>query len=322
MQVGAARGGTGGAALHGQNTAWRTHNLGWLLLSATDVFMREKLAIVHAAGFGQVTEVHMALVQNLDLHGSRLTELAARAGMTKPSMLELVDKVVRLGLVERRPDPDDQRAKMVMFTTAGLQMLTSLRQGVSQSDQRIATVMGADFVARMKERLTAYAAAVGGDQTAWTADSSWRTRNAGRALAAATRVFVRDVLRVVQENGFLTVTEADLRLFRHIGLDGTRQNEIGARAGTTKQAIAKLLEKAEALGFVTRRSDPGDGRAKIVTFTPAGLDFLKYVQMGTEEAERRAAYVAGKAFVDELRVHLGPYIVDAVGAAAPVAISA
>lgn len=294
--------------MNGQSTAWRTHNLGWLLLSATDVFMREKLGVVHAAGFSQVTEVHMALVQNLDLDGSRLTDIAARAGMAKPSMLELVDKAIRLGLVERRPDPDDQRAKMVMFTSTGLRMLTSLRQGVSQADQRIATAMGADFVARMKERLTAYAAAVGGDQTAWTADSSWRTRNAGRALAAAARVFVRDVLRVVQENGFVMVTEADLRLFRHIDLDGTRQNEICARAGTTKQAIAKLLEKVEALGFVARQSDPGDGRAKIVNFTRAGLDFLKYIEMGTEEAERRAAYVAGKAFIGELRTHLEPYI--------------
>ena len=53
----------------------------------------------------------MALVQNLDLYGTRLTEIAARAGMAKQSMLELVDKAERLSLVERRPDPDDQRAQ-------------------------------------------------------------------------------------------------------------------------------------------------------------------------------------------------------------------
>ena len=291
-----------------RNTKWRAQNLGYLLLSATDVFMREKLRVVHADGFVHVAEVHMALVQSLDLHGTRLTEIAARAGMTKPSMLELVDKVVRLGLVERRPDPGDQRAKVVMFTPAGLRMLSRLRQGITKAERRMAAEMGAEFVARLKERLGAYAATGGIGQTAWDGGSRWRTGNAGRWLAAAARVFVRDVLRIVHEDGFDRVSEVQLRLFRHIDLDGTRLTEIAARAGTTKQSAAELLGKAEAVGLVTRQSDPMDGRAKIVTFTPAGLDLLDVVRKGTAIAERRAAAVLGKAFVVELRAHLVTYI--------------
>ena len=291
-----------------RGTGWPAQNLGCLLLSATDVFMREKLRAVHADGFVQVAEVHMALVQSLDLHGTRLTEIAARAGMTKPSMLELVDKAEQLGLVERRPDPGDQRAKVVVFTPAGLRMLSRLRQGITKAERRMAAAMGAEFVARLKERLAAYAATAGIGQTAWDVGSKWRTGNAGRWLAAAARVFVRDVLRVVHEDGFASVSEVQLRLFRHIDLDGTRLTEIAARAGTTKQAAAELLDKAESLGLVTRQPDPMDGRAKIVSFTPAGLDLLDGVRKGTEIAERRAAHVIGKAFVAELRAHLAPYV--------------
>ena len=301
-----------------RHTEWRAHNLGYLLLSATDVFMREKLHVVHADGFVHVAEVHMALVQSLDLHGTRLTEIAARAGMTKPSMLELVDKAVRLGLVERRPDPGDQRAKVVMFTPAGLRMLSRLRQGIAKAERRMAAEMGAEFVARLKERLAAYAATGGINQTAWDGGSRWRTENAGRWLAAAARVFVRDVLQVVHADGSDRVSEVQLRLFRHIDLDGTRLTEIAARAGTTKQAAAELLGRAEALDLVMRQPDPVDGRAKIVMFTPTGLTLLETVRKGTEVAERRAAGVLGKAFVTELRAHLLTYI-NKTGQAVPQA---
>ena len=305
-----------------QNAAWRDRNLGRLLLSATDVFMREKLGVVHAGGFGRVTEAHMALVQNLDLHGTRLTEIAARAGMTKQSMLELVDKAERLGFVLRRPDPDDQRAKAVMFTPAGLRMLARLRRGIAAAERRMAAEMGAAFMARMKERLAAYAVATANGQEVSDGDTRWRTRNAGRLLAAAARVFVRDVLRVVHEGGFGTVTEVHLRLFRHIDLHGTRLTEIAGRAGTTKQAMAELLGKTEAVGLIARRPDPDDGRAKIIVFTPMGLSLLEQMRRGIEIAERRAADVTGEAFLTELLVKLEAYVARAGRAREPAAVRA
>lgn len=284
--------------------------------------MREKLGVVHAGGFERVTEVHMALVQNLDLHGTRLTEIAARAGMTKQSMLELVDKAEMLGLVERRPDRDDQRAKVVMFTPAGLRMLARLRRGIAAAERRMAAVMGAAFVARMKERLAAYAAATASGQEVPNGDATWRTRNAGRMLATASRVFVRDVLRVVHEGGFGTVTEVHLRLFRHIDLHGTRLTEIAGRAGTTKQAMAELLDKTEAFGLTARQPDPDDGRAKIIVFTPMGMGLLEQMRRGIEVAERRAADVTGEAFFTELLAHLEAYVASIGRAREPAAMGA
>ena len=79
-------------------------------------------------------------------------------------------------------------------------------------------------------------------------DTKWRTRNAGRLLAASSRRFVRDVLQAVQAGGFAQAAEVHIRLFRHLDRDGTRLTEIAARAGTTKQTMAQLLGRAEALG--------------------------------------------------------------------------
>ncbi len=305
-----------------QNAAWRTRNLGSLLLSATDVFLREKLGVVHAGGFEAVTEAHMALVQNLDLHGTRLTEIAARAGVTKQSMMELVDKAERLAIVERRADPDDRRAKMVIFTPAGLRMLARLRQGVAVAERRVAAVMGAAFVARMKQGLAAYAAVPAVGDAVSDDDIKWRTRNAGRLLAAAARIFVRDVLRAVHAGGFTSVTEMHLQLFRHLDRSGTRPTEIAARAGTTKQAVAEQLDRAEALGLVARQPDPQDRRAKIVVFTTEGFGLLQQVRAGIEVAERRMAHVVGEALLAELLVQLAAYVASVGRAREPVAMGA
>ncbi len=74
-----------------------------------------------AAGMGDVRPAQYAVCQQLGAapRGLRLTELAAYAGVTKPSMSALVDALERAGYVERVDDPTDQRAQLVRFTAKG-----------------------------------------------------------------------------------------------------------------------------------------------------------------------------------------------------------
>ena len=298
-----------------QSAAWRHRNLGRLLFSATDLFVRDKLRIVNAGGFGAVTEVQMALVQNLDLHGTRLTTIAARANMTKQSMLELVDKAEAQGLIERRSDPDDQRAKMVTFTPSGLDMLDRVREGVAAAEQRMEAVMGAAFVSDMKERLNLYIAAEeGGDADALKMsdrNAAWRRLSVNRVMVSASGAFVRDVLRVVHGGGFDAVAPVHLTVLRNLDLRGTRLTEIASRARMTKQAMAELIDKTEALAFVARRPDPDDGRAKVIVFTPAGHRLLEQVRRGVDSAEGRMAAVTGDDFIGLLRRRLTDYVASA-----------
>ena len=163
----------------------------------------------------------------------------------------------------------------------------------------------------MKERLAAYiAAATPAADGLGMSDRNdvWRARSVNRVLVLASGAFVRDVLRVVHEGGFDAVAEVHLALFRNLDLGGTRLTEIASRARMTKQAMAELVDKAEALGFVARQPDPGDGRAKIVVFTPAGLRLLDQHRKGIEAAERRMATVTSAAFVADLRAQLSAYV--------------
>ena len=74
---------------------------------------------LHAAGYHDHTAAHHPVFENIDPDGTRLTVLAARAGMTHQSMGELVGTLERRGYLARRSDPSDGRATLVLLTDRG-----------------------------------------------------------------------------------------------------------------------------------------------------------------------------------------------------------
>jgi DNA-binding MarR family transcriptional regulator len=90
-----------------------------VLRQTAKLMVDELIERLHAAGYGDVTTAHHPVFENIDAEGTRLTLLAARIGMTHQSMGELVEALERRGYVERRPDPSDRRARLVLLTAKG-----------------------------------------------------------------------------------------------------------------------------------------------------------------------------------------------------------
>jgi DNA-binding MarR family transcriptional regulator len=94
--------------------------------------LRQVLAGLAAAGFGDVRPAHFTVFQHMPPEGIRLTALADAALMTKQSMGYLVDDLEALGYVERAPDADDRRAKVVRLTARGRQVDDRVRAVIRQ----------------------------------------------------------------------------------------------------------------------------------------------------------------------------------------------
>jgi DNA-binding MarR family transcriptional regulator len=92
-------------------------DLGFLLAKAMqrwNELLAERFA---AAGFAEVRPSYgSALLPLFEEDGLRMGELAARAGLSKQALTELVRRLERDGLVERRPDPLDGRASLIFLT--------------------------------------------------------------------------------------------------------------------------------------------------------------------------------------------------------------
>ena len=73
------------------------------------------------AGFDDWTLAQCRVFQRINPDGSRLTDLADQAQMSKQSAGVLVDQLERLGYVRRVPDPTDGRARLIVITERGQQ---------------------------------------------------------------------------------------------------------------------------------------------------------------------------------------------------------
>src|SRR3954454_13528227 len=96
---------------------------------------------VVGAGFPQKPS-HSAVFAQIRPEGSRLTELARGANITPQAMGELVDELEQLGYVERRPDPTDRRAKLVVLTDKGTACIAAGRATIDGIEERLAQALG------------------------------------------------------------------------------------------------------------------------------------------------------------------------------------
>ena len=115
------------------------------------------LALANLAAREQISAAHIHITRHLGLQGSRLTELAEAAGMTKQAMGQLVDQCEAWGLVSRAPDPLDARARRVCFTDTGLAWLQAFRDAVQQAQAEFREAVGEDVATVVALGLEAYA---------------------------------------------------------------------------------------------------------------------------------------------------------------------
>ena len=117
----------------GQPPDLSDHSLSTLIGIADRVIADAVDAGLAAGGFGDLRRSHGVVFEMIDPAGSRVTDMARRARMTKQGMGQLVADLEVLGYLERCPDPADRRAKLVALTArgraavaAGLAALTDL----------------------------------------------------------------------------------------------------------------------------------------------------------------------------------------------------
>ena len=77
------------------------------------------ITAVEEDGFHDITLAQARLAAQIAEDGSRLTDLAERAQITKQSAGFLVDQLEKAGYVQRVPDPSDARARLIKFAERG-----------------------------------------------------------------------------------------------------------------------------------------------------------------------------------------------------------
>ena len=140
----------------------RGAHVGALLVAAERRFNEELVGALHRAGFADIRPGHGALFSNIDAEGTRATELASRARMTKQSMGELVADLEGKGYVERRPDPKDARAALVVLTERGRRVDAAADRVIGRIEAAYARELGPRRFAALRAALADLVAKSGG----------------------------------------------------------------------------------------------------------------------------------------------------------------
>ena len=109
--------------------------IGQLLARLLREFRAELSAPAAEHGYADMRQPHLHIFGNVGIDGIRLTDLAARAQLSLATTSELVSQLQQLGYLERRPDPHDQRAKLIFPTRRGRQALDDAGDRVAEIEE-------------------------------------------------------------------------------------------------------------------------------------------------------------------------------------------
>ncbi|HEX8760990.1 MAG TPA: MarR family transcriptional regulator [Pseudonocardiaceae bacterium] len=129
-------------------------NIGLLLYIPYRALEDRVFQALAEAGYGDVTRAQARIFQRISVNGTRLTELAEAAQVTKQTAGFLVDQLERAGYVERTPDPSDARARLVRVTERGAAAIPIGAKVIAEIEAEWAAHIGMRRMDQLRDALT------------------------------------------------------------------------------------------------------------------------------------------------------------------------
>jgi DNA-binding MarR family transcriptional regulator len=128
-------------------------HIGWRLWRLARQWKTEFDAQMLERGYPWITEARGAVIGHLRPGGLPQSALTAALGVSKQAVQQFIDELVAEGAVERVPDPDDRRGKIVRLTARGMASVTVGNAVKREIEKRYRRRAGAERFAVMNEVL-------------------------------------------------------------------------------------------------------------------------------------------------------------------------
>lgn len=129
-------------------------NLGLLCFIVSRAMETRVFEAVAAAGFDDITIAQGRVAARISPKGTRLTDLAEQAKVTKQTASFLVDQLEKAGYVRRVPDPADARARLVRMAPRGEAVIAVARKTEAEVEAEWTRHLGARATAQLRQALT------------------------------------------------------------------------------------------------------------------------------------------------------------------------
>lgn len=129
-------------------------NLGLLCYIASRAMETRVFGALAAAGFDDITTAQGRLFARIGPKGTRVTDLAEQARITKQTAGFLIDQLQRAGYVRRVPDPADARARLVQIAPRGQAAVAVARAAEAEVEAEWTRHLGKQGASQLRRALT------------------------------------------------------------------------------------------------------------------------------------------------------------------------
>ncbi|MFC9436543.1 MarR family winged helix-turn-helix transcriptional regulator [Nocardia sp. NPDC057030] len=132
----------------------------------------------------------------------------------------------------------------------------------------------------------------------------------GVLLGQAYQGFVQELHAHLAGHGHQVLGASYGYVLRTLADDALTASQLGEQLGITAQGAAKVVDEMVRQGYIERRADPNDKRAKLLHLSDRGRDMLDTVRAFHADYERRLTAKVGADQITAVRGVLGE-IIDA-----------
>lgn len=281
----------------------RRHSLGIMLMALIQDYESSMRRAYREAGFGDVRRSHGYVLRYLEQHGSRITDIARRAGITKQTAGKIVQELQRLGYVEIGGVAGDNRVRLVRFSRRGRALVAASQTLIAQLHDSYAERVGRTTFTRFEETLQTFVRRLEPAIPAMTLEAGGSNPflHFGRFMVEVASDFEARLRQRLATAGFPDIKRSYLALLFHLDPGGSRLAGLAQRVAVTPQAASLTVNELVRAGYVRQEPDPSDQRARIIELTPRGLALLDAMAEAVEAINEDYAAVVGEEEVTRLR---------------------
>ncbi len=227
-------------------------------------------------------------------NGARLSDIAEVLGISRQAANQTANQIVAAGYLERRADPSDGRAKLLVTTARARDVIDKgAREGL-RLQKEVVALAGEAAVEACSKSLADLLRALRLPHLA--ADL---TEGSDKLPLVATLPRLSDYVT----NRLMELTRArghpDLKLsfgqvLTAIGPGGGRIQHMAASQHVSKQAISAIATELEDLGYIRRDADPKDARQVVLQFTEQGKQLIADSVDAVDELQDEFTEIIGR----------------------------
>ena len=216
-------------------------------------------------------EPYMVLVTE---QGARPGELAQWLAISKQACNQTINQIEQAGYLARTPDPQDGRARVVVLTNKGRELL---RQGAELQriiDAELEQLLGSGQLQRLLVSLSRLYRALELPAMRVPHNSAGAKASPGGLLPRISSYMMQRLMELTRAKGHAGLKMSYAQVLNLIGPQGGRIQQMARIQEVSKQAIAAVVRELEMLGYIRREPDGADARQSLLVLSDRGMQLL------------------------------------------------